>query len=544
MNEGRALVVPTAISLGLRPLAVPGRGPVMVVSSFYAFRISDHACVRPAEWYETVAIHAGPLAIPDSLCPLPGAEVVVLGPAAPVSGGSRPARIECGRAGCSLRLHADPEQPESPVALGPSRACWHADDNPVGRGGPGDDRTPLLVCRGDPDRPMWLGPTPFDHPLRLRCAGTPDVSSGAGWAPDADPAVFFEAHPALRTERLDPGTPVELEGIATQTMRSAIPPYRITLTIGNDDGRFIPAQSRIHTLALIPRAGIGAAFRRSAIDVGDDVMGERIVAVVAALEDAGAEVLICYLPVGAERAVRHYARACLDAGVAMVNCVPVFLASDGEWAERFRGAGLPIVGDDIKSQVGATIVHRTLGRLFADRGVTLDRTYQLNTGGNTDFLNMLERSRLQSKKRSKTESVQSQLDEKLDPDNIHIGPSDYVPWQGDNKVAFIRMEGRGFGDAPLELELRLSVQDSPNSAGVVIDAVRCAKLGLERGLAGPLEGPCAYYMKSPPRQMRDEEARWAIEAFIDGAEREAWAQREPKMPQLAAGTASRIRKLD
>ena len=268
------------------------------------------------------------------------------------------------------------------------------------------------------------------------------------------------------------------------------------------------------------------------------------VEVAEVLKDAGAEVLICYLPVGAERAVRHYARACLDAGVAMVNCVPVFLASDGEWAERFRGAGLPIVGDDIKSQVGATIVHRTLGRLFADRGVTLDRTYQLNTGGNTDFLNMLERSRLQSKKRSKTESVQSQLDEKLDPDNIHIGPSDYVPWQGDNKVAFIRMEGRGFGDAPLELELRLSVQDSPNSAGVVIDAVRCAKLGLERGLAGPLEGPCAYYMKSPPRQMRDEEARWAIEAFIDGAEREAWAQREPEMPQLAAGTASRIRKLD
>ena len=266
--------------------------------------------------------------------------------------------------------------------------------------------------------------------------------------------------------------------------------------------------------------------------------------VAEVLKDAGAEVLICYLPVGAERAVRHYARACLDAGVAMVNCVPVFLASDDEWAERFRGAGLPIVGDDIKSQVGATIVHRALGRLFADRGVTLDRTYQLNTGGNTDFLNMLERSRLQSKKRSKTESVQSQLDEKLDPDNIHIGPSDYVPWQGDNKVAFIRMEGRGFGDAPLELELRLSVQDSPNSAGVVIDAVRCAKLGLERGLAGPLEGPCAYYMKSPPQQMRDEEARCAIEAFIDGAEPEAWAQREPRVPQLAAGTASQIRKLD
>ena len=237
--------------------------------------------------------------------------------------------------------------------------------------------------------------------------------------------------------------------------------------------------------------------------------------VAAALRSAGAEVLICYLPVGSELAVRHYAQACLDAGVAMVNCVPVFLASDPEWANRFRSAGLPIVGDDIKSQVGATIVHRMLGRLFADRGVKLDRTYQLNTGGNTDFLNMLERARLQSKKRSKTESVQSQLDERLDSHDIHVGPSDYVPWQDDNKIAFIRMEGRGFGDVPLELELRLSVQDSPNSAGVVIDALRCAKLGLVRGLAGPLEAPSACYMKSPPRQLRDDAAFRALRSFLD-----------------------------
>jgi len=241
---------------------------------------------------------------------------------------------------------------------------------------------------------------------------------------------------------------------------------------------------------------------------------EAPVDVAGALREADAEVLVCYLPVGAEGAVRHYAKACLDAGLAMVNCVPVFLASDREWAGRFRAAGLPIVGDDIKSQVGATIVHRALARLFADRGVELDRTYQLNTGGNTDFLNMLERSRLQSKKQSKTESVQSQLDERLNSHDIHIGPSDYVPWQGDNKVAFIRMEGRGFGDSPLELELRLSVQDSPNSAGVVIDALRCAKVGLERGAAGPLEAPSAYYMKSPPCQMRDDEARNALVAFI------------------------------
>ena len=240
--------------------------------------------------------------------------------------------------------------------------------------------------------------------------------------------------------------------------------------------------------------------------------------VVEVLKEARAEVLICYMPVGSEEAVRHYARACLKAGVAMVNCVPVFIASNAEWAEKFHAAGLPIVGDDIKSQIGATIVHRTLTRLFGDRGVPLDRTYQLNTGGNTDFLNMKALDRLKSKKISKTESVQSQLDERLASRNIHIGPSDYVPWQDDNKVAFIRMEGRGFGDVPLELELRMSVQDSPNSAGVVIDAVRCAKLGLERGIGGPLEAASAYYMKSPPKQMRDSLACELTDSFIQGSD--------------------------
>jgi len=238
--------------------------------------------------------------------------------------------------------------------------------------------------------------------------------------------------------------------------------------------------------------------------------------IVNALRESKAEVLVCYLPVGSEEAVRHYAQACLDAGVAMINCMPVFIASNLEWAQKFKDAGLPIVGDDIKSQVGATIVHRTLARLFGDRGVSLDRTYQLNTGGNTDFLNMLALERLKSKKISKTESVQSQLDERLDTSDIHIGPSDYVQWQGDNKVAFIRMEGRGFGNAPIELELRMSVQDSPNSAGVVIDAIRCAGLGLQRGLSGPLEEASAYYMKSPPRQMRDSDAYVACNTFIDG----------------------------
>ncbi|MFO0687998.1 MAG: inositol-3-phosphate synthase [Myxococcota bacterium] len=244
------------------------------------------------------------------------------------------------------------------------------------------------------------------------------------------------------------------------------------------------------------------------------------VELAAALRAAGAEVVVSYLPVGSERAARQVAEACLEAKVALVNCIPVFLASDPVWAGRFRAAGVPILGDDVKSQVGATIVHRTLARLFADRGVSLERTYQLNTGGNTDFLNMLERSRLESKKRSKTQSVQSQLDVPLDPERIHVGPSDYVSWQGDNKLAFIRLEGRGFGDQPIELELRLSVQDSPNSAGVVIDAVRIAKLALDRGLAGPLEAASAWLMKSPPRQLRDEEARLALARFLadDGSE--------------------------
>lgn len=236
--------------------------------------------------------------------------------------------------------------------------------------------------------------------------------------------------------------------------------------------------------------------------------------VAALLRSSGAEVLVNYLPVGSERATHHYAEACLEAGVALVNCIPVFLASDPVWARRFRDAHLPVIGDDVKSQLGATIVHRSLARLFSDRGVELERTYQLNTGGNTDFLNMLERSRLESKKRSKTEAVQSQLDVPLDPSRIHVGPSDYVAWQEDNKLAFIRMEGRGFGGQPIELELRLSVMDSPNSAGVVIDAVRCAKLALDRGLAGAIEPASAWFMKSPPRQLRDEEARQALEEFI------------------------------
>jgi myo-inositol-1-phosphate synthase len=236
--------------------------------------------------------------------------------------------------------------------------------------------------------------------------------------------------------------------------------------------------------------------------------------VAAILRATQADVLVNYLPVGSEQATRFYVEQALAAGCAVVNCIPVFIAREANWRRRFEEHGLPIIGDDIKSQVGATIVHRVLARLFRDRGVQIERTSQLNVGGNTDFLNMLERSRLESKKISKTTSVTSQLDEELPAKDIHVGPSDYVPWLDDRKWAHIRLEGRSFGDVPLNLELKLEVWDSPNSAGVVIDAVRCAKLGLDRGLSGALEGPAAYFMKSPPVQHRDEEARRMVESFI------------------------------
>jgi myo-inositol-1-phosphate synthase len=236
--------------------------------------------------------------------------------------------------------------------------------------------------------------------------------------------------------------------------------------------------------------------------------------VVRVLGESGAEILVNYLPVGSERATRFYAECALEAGVALVNCIPVFIASDPEWAKRFADRGLPVVGDDIKAQLGATITHRTLTDLFRRRGVKLERTYQLNTGGNTDFLNMLNRSRLLSKKESKTEAVQSVAAERIPDRNIHVGPSDYVPWQNDNKVCFLRMEGKLFGGVPMNLELRLSVEDSPNSAGVAIDAIRCCKLALERGDCGALLAPSAFFMKHPPRQCTDDEAHRLTEAFI------------------------------
>jgi myo-inositol-1-phosphate synthase len=238
--------------------------------------------------------------------------------------------------------------------------------------------------------------------------------------------------------------------------------------------------------------------------------------VVKALKDEAVDVLICYLPVGSEVAAKYYAQCAIDAGCAFVNALPVFIASDPVWEKKFADAGLPIVGDDIKSQVGATITHRIMAKLFQDRGVHLDRTYQLNVGGNMDFKNMLERDRLESKKISKTNSVTSQLDHDLGEKNVHIGPSDYIPWLDDRKWAYVRLEGRAFGDVPLNLEYKLEVWDSPNSAGVIIDALRCAKIGLDRKIGGALLSPSSYFMKTPPTQYTDEAAHNKVEDFIAG----------------------------
>jgi myo-inositol-1-phosphate synthase len=257
--------------------------------------------------------------------------------------------------------------------------------------------------------------------------------------------------------------------------------------------------------------GLGKYYREI-VEESDDSP----VDMVTALRESGADVLVCYLPVGSQQAAEFYAQAAIDANVAFVNALPVFIAGTPEWAEKFTAAGVPIVGDDIKSQVGATITHRVLAKLFEDRGVQLDRTMQLNVGGNMDFKNMLERERLESKKISKTQSVTSQVDRDMGKDNVHIGPSDHVPWLSDRKWAYVRLEGRAFGDVPLSLEYKLEVWDSPNSAGIIIDAVRAAKIAKDRGIGGPILSASSYFMKSPPEQYSDSEARDLVEAFIRG----------------------------
>ncbi len=277
-----------------------------------------------------------------------------------------------------------------------------------------------------------------------------------------------------------------------------------------------------HRFAAVPPTGTIVA-RGPALDgvgryMDDDIpISDAAEAdVVDTLRKSRTDVLVSYLPVGSQKATEWYAERALDAGCAFVNCIPVFIASDPAWRARFEDANLPIVGDDIKSQLGATILHRMLANLFRERGVQLDRTYQLNVGGNADFKNMLERERLASKKISKTQAVTSQFDVPLEADNVHVGPSDFVPWLSDRKLAYIRLEGTTFGGVPLSAELKLEVWDSPNSAGVVIDAVRCAKLAMDRGIGGALTGPSSYFMKSPPRQFTDEEARRATQDFIEG----------------------------
>jgi myo-inositol-1-phosphate synthase len=276
--------------------------------------------------------------------------------------------------------------------------------------------------------------------------------------------------------------------------------------------------------AKVPRSGVEVHMGEALDGIGE-LLRHKIklsksppVDVVNVLKESGSDIVVSYLPVGSQQASEFYAGAAIEAGCAYINCIPVFLASNAEWRKRFESGGVPIIGDDVKSQVGATIVHRTLARLFEERGVTVERTYQLNFGGNSDFLNMLERERLTSKKTSKTQAVLSQLPDTFDQAQIHISPSDYVPWLPDRKIAHIRLEATGFGGIPLNAELKLEVWDSPNSAGVVVDAIRCAKIALDRKIAGAILGPSSYLMKSPPQQFSDDQARRLMQSFVDGGD--------------------------
>ena len=307
---------------------------------------------------------------------------------------------------------------------------------------------------------------------------------------------------AFDIDRRKVGRPLEEACFAlpnnTITVWRDLPNYGVTVDMGE------------------PHDGIAPHMENYPAERSFVLSNERPVDIERRLRESGAEILLCYLPVGSQKAVERYATACLETGVSFLNCMPVFIVSDEKWAAEFTARKIPVVGDDVKSQLGSTILHRAIMKLFADRGIKLKHTYQLNTGGNTDFLNMLDRARLGSKRKSKTEAVQSVLAERMNDVDVHIGPSDYVPWQNDNKVCFLRIEGEGFAGIPIELELRMSVQDSPNSGGVVIDALRCLKLARERGLGGPLYSIASYTMKHPPRQIADHIARERVEKFITG----------------------------
>jgi myo-inositol-1-phosphate synthase len=352
--------------------------------------------------------------------------------------------------------------------------------------------------------------------IRVAIAGVGNCASslvqGIEYYRDADPALSV---PGLMHVVLGGYHVGDVEFVAAFDVDAA--------KVGLDLGKAIFAGQN-NTIRFAPVGDLGVSIQRGpTLDGLGKYYRQTIeespleaVDVAQALRQARADVLVAYLPVGSDEAQKHYAQACLDARVAFVNAIPVFIASDPVWAKKFTDAGVPIVGDDIKSQVGATIIHRILARLFEDRGLVLDRTYQLNVGGNMDFKNMLERERLESKKISKTQAVTSQIDHGIQADDVHIGPSDHVAWLDDRKWAYIRLEGRNFGDVPLNVELKLEVWDSPNSAGVIIDAVRCAKLAKDRGFGGPLLGPSAYFMKSPPVQYHDDDAHRMVEEFAAG----------------------------
>jgi myo-inositol-1-phosphate synthase len=362
------------------------------------------------------------------------------------------------------------------------------------------------------------------NPIRIAIAGVGNCASSllqglsyyARRRPRAGRPVAGLLHPAI-----GPYTPAEIAVVAAfdidarkvgRTLEAAC------AAAPNCTARFCPSLPRSGVRVQMGPVldGVAPHMRRYPPAQTFLVATARAVNVARVLKAARAEILLNYLPVGSQRATEAYATACLEAGVSLINCIPVFIASDRRWAARFTQRGIPVVGDDVKGQVGATILHRALAQLFMERGAAIDRTYQLNVGGNTDFLNMLSRDRLAAKKISKTEAVQAVLRQRLDSLNIHIGPSDYVPWQRDRKVCFLRLEGRGFGDCPIELDLRLSVEDSPNSAGVTIDAIRCLRLARDRGLRGPLASVSAWTMKHPPQPMPDEDARTLLEAFIRG----------------------------
>jgi myo-inositol-1-phosphate synthase len=353
--------------------------------------------------------------------------------------------------------------------------------------------------------------------IRLAVVGIGNCASslvqGVEYYKDADPAGFV---PGLMHVKFGAYHVSDVEFVAAIDVDTKKVGLDLADAIGASENNTIKICDVPRTGIIVQRGhtldGLGKYYRETITESAAEPVD-----IVAALKAARADVVVCYLPVGSEAAAKFYAQCAIDAGCGFVNALPVFIAGTPEWAKKFEDAGLPIVGDDIKSQVGATITHRVMAKLFEDRGVILDRTYQLNVGGNMDFKNMLERDRLESKKISKTQSVTSQVGHDLGERNVHIGPSDYIAWLDDRKWAFVRLEGRAFGDVPLSLEYKLEVWDSPNSAGVIIDAVRAAKIAMDRGIGGPILSASSYFMKSPPVQYSDSEAKQAVEDFISGA---------------------------